>query len=189
MSAFDPFRTLAQIATLSLKREIESDDMDLNDSRWSELKGGYRVPYDPRGALRRLAKGEDVTAWKELWEELHHQGDVGEASYAALPEIVRLHRQRGAADWNTYALAATIEIARRHRRNPPIPAWLQREYRAAWTELESLALKEFPTASRSELVDGIIAVLALTKDRLSLAGLVMLTEDERQEIAATYGVL
>lgn len=169
--------------------DIESDDMDLNDRRWSELKGGYRVLYDPRGAMRRLAKGEDVTAWKELWAELHHQGDVGEASYAALPEIVRVHRQRGTADWNTYALAATIEIARRNRRNPPIPAWLQKEYNSAWTELESLALEEFPKASTSELADSIIAVLALTKDRLSLAGLVMLTEDERQEIATTYGVL
>lgn len=162
--------------------------MDFQDKRWSQLQGGYRVPYDPRSALRRLANG-DATAWEELWQELYHQGDVGEASYAALPEIVRLHRESGEGDWNTYALAATIELARHNGRNPSIPEWLQEEYEAAWTDLQSLALRQFPLAVTSELADSVIAVLALTKGRLTLAGLVMLTEDERQEIVATYGVL
>ena len=44
-------------------------------------------------------------------------------------------------------------------------------------------------ADGDELADSIIAALALTKGRLTLAGLVMLTEDERQEIVTTYGVL
>jgi hypothetical protein len=53
--------------------------MDLNDARWRGLKGGYKMPYDPRPALQRLAAGvERGAAWDELWQELFHQGDVGE---------------------------------------------------------------------------------------------------------------
>jgi hypothetical protein len=60
----------------------------LDDRKWKELLGGYKVPYDASHALRRLERGAD--AWKELWEELHHQGDLGEASYAAVPKLVRI---------------------------------------------------------------------------------------------------
>ncbi|WP_312794536.1 hypothetical protein [Tianweitania sp.] len=162
--------------------------MDLNDKRWSLLQGGYRAPYDASAALQRLASG-DMTAWEELWEELHHQSDVGEASYAALPEIVRLHKVSSKGEWNTYALAATIERSRLNGRNPPLPDWLKRDYDAAWAELQKLALQELPQAANDALADSIIAVLALTKGRRTLAGLVMLTEDERQEIVSTYGVL
>ena len=53
--------------------------LNVDDIRWTKLAGGYRVPYDPRAALRKLASGTEVSeAWKELWQELHHQGDVGE---------------------------------------------------------------------------------------------------------------
>ena len=53
--------------------------LNVDDIRWTKLSGGYRVPYDPRAALRKLASGTEVSeAWKELWQELHHQGDVGE---------------------------------------------------------------------------------------------------------------
>jgi hypothetical protein len=66
---------------------------------WARLLSGYRVPYDP---LRNLARREDVAAaWNELWNELHHQGNIGEASFAALPHLVRIHEARGLADWNT----------------------------------------------------------------------------------------
>jgi hypothetical protein len=40
-------------------------------------------------------------AWDELWEELHHQGDVGEASYASVAHLVRIHRTGVVVDWNT----------------------------------------------------------------------------------------
>jgi hypothetical protein len=56
--------------------------MSLDDLRWQELHGGYRVPFDASELLRRLEQGQDI--WDELWQELHHQGDVGEASYAAV---------------------------------------------------------------------------------------------------------
>jgi len=59
--------------------------LSLTDPRWRTLKGGYRTLYDASGALSRLAQGYDV--WEELWDKLQHQGDVGEASYAAVPHL------------------------------------------------------------------------------------------------------
>jgi len=49
-----------------------------------------------RAGLQRLAAGMDRdAAWAELWQGLHHQGDVCEASYAAVPHLVRIQPDRG----------------------------------------------------------------------------------------------
>src|SRR5581483_586309 len=131
--------------------------MKMDDERWSSLDGGYRNADDPRAALGSLARGESGAAWDELWNELHHQGDIGLASFAAVPELVRIHRLRGVADWNTYALAATIEDARANPNNPKLPDWLRSDYDRAWGDLQSIALAEFPTAVDDELIHSIIA--------------------------------
>jgi hypothetical protein len=160
--------------------------MELNDKRWAELRGGYGELYDPRSIILRLSQN-DGSAWDELWQKLHHQGDIGEASYAALPLLVRAHEARGIADWNTYALAAVIEEARHDPKNPPVPDWLLPEYEAGWQALETMALREFPAATNSQLVDSIIAVLAFAKKRILLGRMAMLTEDERQEMLGSVG--
>src|SRR5688500_1463687 len=99
--------------------------LSLDDPRWRTLHGGYRLLYDPTPALRRLAaEWENAPAWEELWNELHHQGDVGEASYAALTVIAELARAVASRGWNVYALAATIETERHAQRNPSLPTWL-----------------------------------------------------------------
>jgi hypothetical protein len=68
--------------------------MDLNDPRWKSMEGGYRPHYDPRPALETLSQDPgSAAAWDELLNELHHQGDVGHASYAALPVLVDIHCQ------------------------------------------------------------------------------------------------
>lgn len=161
--------------------------MEMNDQRWSSLEGGYKVPYDPRDALGRLASGDVASAWVELWNELHHQGDLGLVSFAAVPELVRIHRARGVADWNTYALAVTIEEARDNPNNPRLPEWLRDEYQQAWRDLERMALAEFHAATDDNLVHSLIAVLAFSKGRRTLGRIAMLTEDEREEMLDDAG--
>jgi hypothetical protein len=161
--------------------------MDLDDPRWTSLLGGYRILYDPRNALRALERGEDTAAaWQELWNELYHQGDIGDASYAAVPHLVRIHAARGVPDWNTYALIATIDDVRRNgRRNPELPPDMRDSYEAAWRQLLDLGLRELAAAGDPTLVSSIIAVLAIGKGQLSLGRLaIAFTEDERQEILA-----
>ena len=104
-----------------------------DDPRWASLAGGYRTPYDARPALRRLAVDwNDEGAWQELWGALHHQTDVGDASYAAIRALVEIGRHLPTRGWNFYGLLATIESERHAHDNPPIPVWLVEEYRAAW---------------------------------------------------------
>ena len=66
-----------------------------DDPIWKELKGGYKVLYNPTVALQKLENGISMSeAWDELWQELYHQGDVGVASYASVPQLVRIHREK-----------------------------------------------------------------------------------------------
>src|SRR5262245_42780053 len=123
--------------------------LSLTDQRWRTLNGGYGTTYDASVALRRLEEGHD--AWDELWNELHHQGDVGEASYASVPHLVRICQAEPRRDWNLYALVGLIEIERHRKSNPPLPDWLSADYFGAWRELEKLALYDLSNASDGEL--------------------------------------
>jgi hypothetical protein len=163
--------------------------MDLDDPQWPRLLGGYRVPYDPRKALIALEQADETdNAWKELWTELYHQGDIGDASYAAVPHLVRIHAARGIADWNTYALVATIEDARRNGHNPALSANLRDAYEAGWRELVELGLRELVAAEDPSLVASIIGVIAMGKGQFTLGRLaVTFTEDERQEMLKAMG--
>ena len=139
--------------------------LDLEDSRWEELRGGYRTIYDPRPALLRLRSEKDARqAWEELWDGLHHQGDVGDASYAAVPHLVEIHRQRGTPDWNPYAMVATIELARGDIRNPKLPEWLAGDYLQAIRKLSTVGAMELAFARNPEEIRAILAVLAISKD-------------------------
>jgi hypothetical protein len=137
---------------------------NLDDERWNHLAGGYKSPFDPRPALAKLEKQRDATtAWEELWEELHHQGDVGDASYAAIPELVRIHGRHGVADWNTYAMAAIIELARTERQNPEVPDWLQKDYSRSIRELAEMGAKEIFHAVEPDEIRAILSVIAIAK--------------------------
>lgn len=76
------------------------------DSIWRELEGGYRLPYDASKALIQMEAGESV--WDELWNEPYHQGDVGVASYAAIPQLVRISEARESPIGIFTHLAATL---------------------------------------------------------------------------------
>jgi len=154
--------------------------LSLDDERWSSLNGGYRVPFDPRPLLRKLEAGEDVQAvWDGLWQGLHHQGDVGEASYAAVPHLVRIHYQRGVVDWNTYAIVATIELARGIGTNPEVPAWLREGYQEAIHQLAETGLRELPRAEGQEAIRSILAMLAIWKGARTYGQVLSsFTEDE-----------
>lgn len=151
---------------------------------WAELQGGYRVPFDPRPAIAQVAAGGD---WDELWGELHHQGDVDTASYAALPLIADLTATSHRLDWNPFALAATIEEARVNGRNPPLPDWAGTAYKAAWKSLVDTGLAVLADAESELLVTSIVAVIALHKRLPLLARFAMQSEKERGEILAEIG--
>jgi hypothetical protein len=154
--------------------------LSLADPVWRELEGGYRVPYDASTALIQMERGESV--WEELWEELHHQGDVGVASYAAIPQLVRIAQARRASDWNLYALAATIEIERHRNSNPPLPEWLSASYKSAWEGLVKLALTDLAGKPDELTLRTALSVVALGRGDLKLGA--MLNHADENEIDA-----
>jgi hypothetical protein len=158
--------------------------LGLDDSRWSNLTGGYKTRFDPRPLLARLETEQDTApVWHQLWDELHHQGDVGDASYAAVPHLVRIHRKRGVVDWNSYAMVAVIELARTERQNPEIPEWLEEDYFRAIGELAEIGATEILRAKEPEAVRAILSVIAIAKSlRTHGRFLVEYSEDELLDI-------
>lgn len=154
-----------------------------DDNRWSTLKSGYTLPLDPRTLVKRLENDSDTRAvWDELWNELHHQGDVGDASYAAVPLLVEAHRKCGKADWNPYAIVTIIELARTEPHNPPVPAWLSVDYFRAIQELCEMGLNEIASANDIDSLRAILSVVTLAKGlRTHAAFLVEYSEEELQE--------
>jgi hypothetical protein len=139
--------------------------LSMDDDRWAQLFGGYRMPYDPRPLLAKLEAGKDTEGvWHGLWDELHHQGDVGEASYAAVPQIVRIYRHHDVVDWNTYAIVAIIDLARGRGKNPVVPQWLEEGYFAAIRELADLGRADLSCAQDAEELRAILAVIALSRE-------------------------
>jgi hypothetical protein len=133
----------------------------LDDQRWPRLAGGYRLPFDPRLLFARLEANTDTkSAWHELWENLHHQGDVGEASYAAIPHLVRIYRKLGTIDWNTYAIVGVIELARTSGNNPEVPEWLKEDYFKAIRELAEVGAVEVLRAKSPEESLSMLSILA-----------------------------
>ena len=140
--------------------------LPLSDPTWKSLKGGYKVPYDASVPLARLESGHDV--WDELWQELHHQGDVGEASYAAVPHLVRICAALPRRDWNVYALVSTIEVERHRKSNPPLPEWVRADYQKALKDLFELGLSDLAHVEDAVTIRSILGAVALAKGALKL---------------------
>ena len=156
------------------------------DARWSNMTGGYKMPFDPRPLLKRLETDSDTTeVWHELWDELHHQGDIGEASFAAVPFLVRSYRNRGVLDWNTYAIVAIIELARKEGNNPDVPQWIENDYFQAIRELAEIGAAEVLQAETAEDVRAILSIIAIEKG-LRIHGELLLkyADDELRDIVS-----
>ena len=145
-----------------------------DDKHWEGLKGGYKVVYDPRPVLHELEDGSPVAPiWEELWGELHHQGDIGEASYAAVPYLVRHISRSTTPDWNAYGLVAVVEIERHRKGNPPLPAWISGAYFQAWGELLALASRDLKVTDDPITVRTILGTIALAKGELKLGAFIV----------------
>src|SRR5262245_51078338 len=157
----------------------------LDDPKWRTFNGGYRMQYDASTRLRELNADANVAddVWQELWEELHHQGDVDIASYASVPHLVKICKQHCLLDWNLFALVATIESCRLFGRNPQLPEWLESDYPASIKELALFGAQHFAEDWSTELTQSFLAVAAFAKG-CSKTGKVLITflgEDELDE--------
>jgi hypothetical protein len=144
--------------------------LPLDDPRWHFYQGGYRVPYDASPTLRRLlTDGPNDDLWEELWNELHHQGDLGQASYAAVPWLVESIRRSPKLDWNAISLIATIELERYRHGNPAVAGELSADYAAAISSLPEV-LGTHPDREWHEYAVGpAVACIAIARGQRWLA--------------------
>jgi len=171
---------------------INEPTLQLDDIRWKELEGGYRsVLYDASDALKRIEKADTLqtanSIYEELWEELHHQGDVGLASYYAVPHLVRIAKHNELVDYNVLSLVSTIEI-QRHKNNPEIPKALGSQYHQAIRDLAEVAKIAMKKDWDLAMATTALAAIALAKNQIKLATLILNldSEDEIDEFLESY---
>jgi hypothetical protein len=156
--------------------------IELNDNRWKEFDGGYRIPYDASIPLRKLEQASTTQeidlVFSELWNELHHQGDVGLASYFSVPHIIRIAKEKKLFTDNVFGLVAVIEIER-HSDNPNLPEEFEEPY------LHSIQ-KELPGLIKQIIVDNwdvsltatALSALAVSKGHIEIADAILKMEDQ-----------
>lgn len=174
------------------KKPINEPTLDLGDPKWEALEGGYKgTEYNASMALKRLelANGaeEIKIIYKELWDELHHQGDVGLASYYAVPHLVRIAYEKQYVDYNVLGLVSVIEI-QRHKDNPPLPKTLYPAFNEAITNLGELALLAINQPWNLDLASSALSAIALSKGQIKLANAIqnMDSEDVIDEFLESY---
>ncbi len=135
--------------------------INLNDQIWKTLEAGYRIPYDVSIPLKELQNTTDPKMvekiWNELWNELHHQGDVGLASYLAVPQLVRIAKLKNFYNWNLLGICAVIEQQRLLGNNSVLPEQYHDYYFGGLNEL-----KEFVLANITQKTDDTTFRIALS---------------------------
>lgn len=165
--------------------------MTLDDNIWKQLKGGYKITYDVSVPLRQLEKTTDKKEIErildELWNELHHQGDVGEASYLAVPQLVRIAKSKGLFDWKIYGLCAVIEQQRHLGKNPQIPTEYIDYYKNGLIELNQFIISNLNERHDDMDLRVILSTIATCKGQPKLGKAIMdMSDDVLDEFLEQY---
>jgi hypothetical protein len=163
----------------------------LDDNLWKGLKGGYKLVYDASVPLKQLEKATDkeeiASVFDELWNELHHQGDVGLASYLALPQLVRISSEKNLFDWNVLALCATIEQQRHLGNNPELPQEYSHYYDNGLMNLKEFILDNFKVIKDEITLTSALSALAACNGQVKLSkAIINLSEDVLDEFLQQY---
>ena len=156
--------------------------LSYDNPKWKELKGGRGTPYNPIATLQKLERGENVDeACEELWDELHHQGDIGEVSYATVPHLVRIHKEKRTFDWNFYSLISLIEVERHRTTNPQLPGYLEASYTDARDTVLELGLDDLRKTIDKLNVRAILGAIALAKGLRELGAFITTMDQSELE--------
>jgi len=150
--------------------------LTLDDPGWRDLQHAYGDAADIPNMLRALASSTEPKAgyqdepWFSLWSSLCHQGDVYNASYAAVPHIVRIAGEaKGPVDFSFFQLPAAIEVARQTGHGPDIPRVHADDYHRAIARLmENVSLHRNEAWDQSMLLSA-AAAQAVAKGHVDVA--------------------
>ncbi|HEY0054792.1 MAG TPA: hypothetical protein VGB63_05505 [Pedobacter sp.] len=156
--------------------------MELTDDIWKRHEGGYRTLYDASLALTRLEQANNPQAFQiifdELWNELHHQGDVGISSYLALPQLVRICKLKEIFDSNLLGLCCVIEQQRHFAENPALPSEFEEYYIQGLLDLKTLVLTKIDKELDDSIYTFALATLATCSGKIKLGKAIMELDDQ-----------
>lgn len=138
--------------------------LPLSDPRWGTYRGGYnRAARDVVPFLEKLQSSDlSDNDWNILWDDLHHQGDVGEASYAVVPYLAEYARSAPVIAWHAFGFPAVVELERFSHNNPAVPDEILSAYETAITELPRIALDRGQGHWGENCFEPVMACLALS---------------------------
>lgn len=152
----------------------------LDDYRWSSLGHAYGKAANIPDLLRQLAGSSEPKAghseepWFSLWSALCHQGDVYDASYAALPHIVEIAcRTTKPIDKSFFLLPAAIEIARCNGSGPVVPVFLEASYTTGFRRLSEAVMMHSHRDLDQDELQCLLSALAAAKGKTRLAEAIM----------------
>ena len=149
--------------------------LELGSSRWAQLRDAYGPASTVPDLLRALPSAPapappEAQPWFDLWSRLCHQGDVYEASYAALPHIVAASRGRAPAERVEFLiLAGAIAEGSCRTRAPRVPDDLRRAFLSAIDDSVPLALEALECADDADTIHALLSSLAALKGQPELA--------------------
>jgi hypothetical protein len=137
--------------------------LSLDAEEWKDFIGGYKVPYDASITLQNLEESNQPNEQilNELWENLYHQGDVDVASYASIPHILRIFREKGWANYHLPGLVMAVEHARLQGNNPELPEWLKMDYSATLHGTIQYCLRHAAEASDKNFSRAVLMLAAV----------------------------
>lgn len=153
---------------------------------FDSMIGGYKVPFNPLPVLQKIESDPfNIQAWDEIWENLYHQDDVGDASYASVILLTDIFSNLERTD-NYYGLVCAIDVARHNKANPALPAWLKNDYLGAIEKAGSFAKLDLGSSSGITL-KLLLATIAASMGNLRLTALLsLLDESEIDEQLEKY---
>jgi hypothetical protein len=118
---------------------------------------------------------------------LHHQGDVGEASYLAVPQLVRIAKGKRLFDWKIYGLCAVIEQQRHLGKNPSIPTQYIDYYKNGLIELNQFVISNLNERHDDSDLRVILSTIATCKGQVKLGKAILeMSDDVLDEFLEQY---
>jgi len=147
--------------------------LSLASARWSELQHAYGAATDVPRLLEQLAtlpdSGGERQPWFSLWSALAHQGDVYDASFAAVPHVVQALASAPLRAGAVYfQFPAWVEVCR-IRNGVDIPGDLSGPYFAALSRLPSLVAAASAREWDADFLQCALSAIAAAKGAADIA--------------------
>jgi len=165
--------------------------MNLQNDNWANLDGGHRTPYDASIPLKKLRSTNDpkiiTNIFRDLWDNLHHQGDVGHASYFSVPTLVDICIPKTSLDWNFIGLCLVIEHCRFSSNNPILPKQFEQEYFDSLSKFEQYLLTHFKKIKDKTSLRLTLSLFATLNEQRELGKAInQLDEDTLEQFLTHY---